>query len=941
MKKLFNKICLVVVSILSFGLLTGCQPEIAVKPFSVSFKEFGPGYVTLMATVPAPTTVAYIVSEKQMDYLTETMLNMSGKKTIFYSDGEQQILDYELKENTQYYVYLVALLGESQFSQLYKFEFETGTFTFNELATVVGVLPDGFKMHLEMPASVLAGEAGKAGSTAIRYSHCSLMMYNMRRESSDDYEFLLWNGGNSIRESKTLTYNDLNNIGQVGYDANEDGVTDENDLGMLWDPIAPGEPVVFIAAEFEWMKEPWYDLSDEEQDKYSESNHVVNGFYYPAGWQPGYYLPCLDSAKYWGNYAATKAMTKGAGVIKDLDKSSPVDYAWTGAFQRKIFRTRMPDILDATFKVEIEDLRSVDATVRIVPDEKVYRYLFTILDEASYKYLLELIDNREEYLQWAVTSYFAMMNFGAVEVVAGTNETSAPIAEIALSDFFYTVPSDTKYHVLVTGMDGEIGSPQCFYHQTFSTPAKTKDYGPDIEVTALPDEAEPYTAVFHVKCNATADNPLVSCYYGANYYKDWVLEVNSGSTYETLGQTVAFTEDEIEKICSPEGYKMYIPSIDGAKTRLVVVGWNDENISNGVDTYEDVLAHPAVADCITPYAVAEDLSLNPLLDAMESNNHQPLLNGDWTLTATVINGDVREVQKSRVRIKNALVEGEDYPSTLPDSVLTIYKETTKWTDTQIRGYFDEFKTLAENYNQDRLRNQNKLLLEGWLDNDSYGRLSVMTPWDIFISRDVSTVDVESMFTEYGPKLFIKINKDMNGKDSLAVTANKYYASPVANWNVPFYLAGYADIENYNTMFYWGTETEFQAPLEFPVELSEDLNTLTIKGYMAKGEKYYPNLVGEDSNTLYGTQYILEKPIVSDVVLTRGWTDDVESAPATKSASWGVKANPVSPVGKPELVKYSQRTVFEKAEPRRVQKIDYNFVSYEQLQKNLDKYRTNR
>lgn len=940
MKNLFSKIVCVVASVVFLGLLTGCNPKLEVKQFSVSFKEAGPGYVTLMATVPSPTTVAYIVSEKQMDYLTETLLNMSGEKTIFYSDGEQQILDYELKENTQYYVYLVALLSESEYSQMYKFEFETGTFTFNELATVLGVLPDGFKMHLEMPASVLAGEHGKPGSTAIRYSHCSLMMYNLRKESSDDYEFLLWNGGNSIRESKTLTYSDLTNKGQVGYDANEDGVTDENDIGMLWDPIAPGEPVVFLAAEFEWMKEPWYDLSDEEKDKYKDENHTIKGFFYPAGWDPGYYLPCLDSAKYWGNYASSKAMTKGAGIIKDIDKSSPVDYAWTGAFQRKIFHTRKPDILDASFKVEIEDLKSVDATVRIVPDEKIYRYLFTILDDASYNYLLELIDNREEYLQWAVTSYFAMMNFGALEVVAGTNETSAPIAEIALSDFFYNVPSDTKYHVLATGMDGEIGSPQCFYHHTFSTPAKTKDYGPDITVTALPDKASPYTAVFNVKCNATESNPLVSCYYGANYYKDWVIDVNRGSSYETLGQTVPFTADEIEKICSPEGYDMYIPSIDGAKTRLVVVGWNDENISNGVDTYEDVLAHPAVDDCVTPYAEAEDLSLNPLLDPMESNNNVPLLNGDWTLSATVINNGVKELQKSRVTIKNALVEGVDYPSTLPDSVLTIYKETTKWTDAQIRGYFNEFKTLAENYNEKRLRNQNKLLLEGWLDNDSYGRLSVMTPWEMFISREVSTVDVESMFTEFGPKVYIKINKDMNGRDSLAVTANRYYASPVANWSVPFYLAGYADIENYNTMFYWGTETEFQAPLEFPVELSADKDTLKIKGYTANGEKYYPNIVGAEE-TLYGTQYILEKPIVSDVVLTRGWTGDDEPAVSTKSASWGMKANPVSPVGKPKLVKYSQRTRFDQAEPRRVQKIDYNFVSYEQIQKNLDKYRINR
>jgi hypothetical protein len=113
-----------------------------------------------------------------------------------------------------------------------------------------------------------------------------------------------------------------------------------------------------------------------------------------------------------------------------------------------------------------------------------------------------------------------MMEFGALEVSPGAGEITAPIASIALSKFFNSVPSDTKYHVLVTGMSGDIGSPQCFHHHTFSTPAKTKDYGPDIEVAALPEMSTPYAAAFNVKCTETPENPLVSCYYGANYYKD-------------------------------------------------------------------------------------------------------------------------------------------------------------------------------------------------------------------------------------------------------------------------------------------------------------------------------------------------------------------------------------------------------------------------------------
>lgn len=934
MKRIFTKTLFAALVAVFAGMLTGCNPKEEMKQFSVSFEKAGPGYVNLNVTVPSATTVAYTISEVEFPTLKPEILNMTGTKTVFYSDGLQQLLDYPIEENTHYYLYLVGLLGES-FSQLYKFEFDTGTFVFDEMATVVGLLPDGYKMHLKMPESVKAKKFGEPGSTAIRYSSCNIMMYNMRSESSDDYEHLLWNGGNWVRKDTIITRSDLTNYGEVGFDANDDGVVNENDKGMLWDPIAPGEPTVFIAGEFEFMKEPWYDMTDEEKEQYKEGNHVVNGFYYPAGWDPGYYLPCIDGEKYWSFYG-TKAATKGAGVITDMDMSSPIDAMWTGAFQRKIFRTRVPGKLNANVDVKIENLRSVDATVRITPDRDIYRYIFTILDDASYQYMLKLLDNREEYVQWAITSYLAMMEFGALEVVAGTGETSAPIAQITLSDFYYTVPSDTKYHVLVTGMSGEIGSPQCFHHSTFSTPAKTKDYGPDIEVTALPDLATPYAACFNVKCNATAENPLVSCYYGANYYRDWVYEVNGGSTYETLGQTTAFTQDEIDQICSDEGYTMYIPSIDGEKTRLVVVGWNDENISNGIDLYEDVLAHPAVDDCVTPYAEAEDLSANPLLDPLSSNNYTPLLNGEWTLTATVLNNGVEEINKSKVYIKNALIEGEDYPKALPDSVLRLYQELTKWTDDEIRGYFDEFKTLAENFNEKRLRNQNKLMLQGWLDNDSQGRLKHMSPWDMFISRDVNTVDVESMFSEFGPKMYIKVNKDVNGKDSLAVTANKYFASPVANWSVPFYMAGYANQEANNTIFYYGTAAEFQAPLEFPVEMSADKNTIVIKGFEANGIKYYPNVIGEDYSQLTGTVYILEKPIISDVVLTRGWTDEPAETPATRAIKGAQKMNAVDPIDATHLVKYGKRTKFEKMGA--VKKVDYEFIPYEQLMQNLEKYK---
>jgi len=943
MKNRINEILLWGLAALTGVVFAACNPDAGKKEFSVTFKEAGPGYITMMATVPQTTTVHYYLSKVQADGLNADMLVKNGEAEVFYRDGEQQLLGYEIAENTKYWLYLVASLANNQRSEMYTFEFSTGEFNFDQLATIVGVLPDGYKVHLKMPDSVKGSVDGAPNSTAIRYSHANVMMYNYRAESSDDYEHLLHNGGNHVRKDSTLTFSDATNWGQVGYDANGDGVTDENDKGVLWDYIAPGEPIVFIAGEFGWMQEP------EGMDP--DINYVVNGFFYPASWPAGYYLPKVDSAKYWSVYASEKAVAKGAGIIHDFDMSSPIDKAWTGAFQKKVFRTRQPDVIDAKIDVKVEDLRSVDATITIIPDSRLYRYVFAILDDASYRMLLEdYLNGREEYLQWAVSSYFAMMNFGASAVEAGANETSARACEIQLSDYFYDVPADTKYHVLVTGMAGEeISAPQCFTHHTFATPAKTKTKGPTIEVTALEDKATPFEAVYNVKCTSVGDNAAVRCYYGANYYKDWVLSVNSGSSYETLGQSVEFSADDVAEINSDRGLTVRIPSIDGETTRLVVVAFNDENISNGIDKVqkENVINHPAVADCVTPYYTLDDETYLQASDLLDN----PVLDGDWTLTAKVQTASGVQVQKSKVSLKRKLVggDGADYPLALPDSVFNIYKDVTKWEDDEIRGHFTKFLNLAETFNEKRLRGQNKILLAGWLDNDSKGRLAHMSPWDMFISRTINTVDVESMFSEFGPKLFLEVFKDKSGRDSLALTSDRYFASPASNWSVPFYLAARADKESNNTVFHYTNDDGAAIPLEFPVVMSENRDTITIKAIKyvldettGAHENYYPNLIGIDERSLSGS-YILENPIVSDVVLTRGWDggqnvgQEQEVAPTAKS---GVRrgARGVSPINELPRIVLKHRTYFSKPEP--VVKIKGDVLTPEKMRENLDRFKQN-
>ena len=565
--------------------------------------------------------------------------------------------------------------------------------------------------------------------------------------------------------------------------------------------------------------------------------------------------------------------------------------------------------------------------------------------------MLELLDGKTEYVQWAVTSYFAMYNFGQIQVVAEAGTLSAPAIEFNLTDFFYDVPSDTKYHVLITGMSGDIGSPQCFKHYTFSTPAKTKTRGPNIVVTAYDKEdCDPYEAVFNIKCTSVAKNKAVRCYYGANYKMDWIHKVNSGSsyTYEYLGQTNEFTAKELSEINSEEGLTLRIPTIDGETTRLVVVAFNDENISNGIDKYEDPTTHPAVADCVTPFAVASKIERNPLLDTDE-------LVDVWTMTATVVGG---KEMKQKVSIKRQFIPDVDYPEYVENKhlkeiapeVYDIYKKTTKWTDAEIQSYFKDFTILAESYNLDRLRYQNRLLLEGWI-NDSNGSLTYLNPWDLFKHEKISMADVSSMFARFGPKIYINVNKDKEGRDSLAISANNMFVSPIAQWSVPFYMAGRrSDKDNSNTLFQWSDDKgNWVGALTFPVTLSEDHQTITIHALENAGVKYYPNVVGVSEGYGGTTTYVLENPIISDVVLTRGWAepetpevepetpgeaDGEEQTPATRSARSASRV--VSPVGNPEFVKYTDMSDFSSVKKRIVMKGEV--ITYEKLQENFEKFR---
>ena len=870
MKNLLLKFRIIAVMAIAMGILTACPGPDPVDPvipgntetLKISLKEAGPGYVDLTVETGSELEAAYTVGTTKRTISNPAILFSSGKKVTLVPNETLRI-SADIQETTTYYLYIAAKLNADTYSEIFEIEFTTPEFEFSNLLTVVGVDYDGFKMQVTVPKSV------RTGGNAIRYSHCDLMMYNYGTKfyGNDDYFNLLYNGGAYLQENKVLEYLEENNWRYADADVNDDGVVDENDVEMIWDPMSPGQPVVFIAGEFEWMEIP--------EDWNSEDNYEVNGFYFPAGWQPGYYVPCIDPVGYWEHYGVP--YTKSMNLI-EADVRNDIDQYWTGAFQRKIFHINKPDHLDAEVTIEAVDVSAVDATIIITPDENVKQFVYGILDDATYNQMLELCDGKEEYIQWAITSYFSFYTFGT-SFGRGTTELRLD------GDIFYEgmVPANSNIHVLVTAMGDERGTTQNFQHYTFQTLEKVKE-APVIEVTALEEESSAFYAAFNIKCTTADDptrGPVTKCYYGANYKKDFILAANGGSSYFSLAQSQPFSAEEVAKINSPEGYTIKIPTIDGETTRIAVAGFNDENTPNDFN-YKDITECPAVADITTPYRDAKPYIKSDLFKTLK---------GDWTATAKLSDGTTHS---SKMTISSGITEGEHYPAALPDSVYTIYSEEVGMSREQVNGCFDRFKTAAEEYNTYRLEYQNCLLMEGWIDKDEYDRLHYYNPFDLFVSRTYSGVDEKSMFSDFGPKLYLEVSEG----DKLSITSNASFMPPTAYTSVPYYLALYTPertVEEGNFAYYdydkienAATPGEEAYSITFPVELSADGNTLTIKPHVDKdGVKWYPNMIAYDATSY---SYVAGPMVVSEVTITRGWTETKSSVSSKTAARTRLSAN---------------------------------------------------
>ena len=885
--KHFKHYLIAMVALVAGFAISACTPDTpepgpsAKTSIEVLVGEPTPASVEITVKTSGVKEFAYILDKD----VPSTAILAGGTKVEIEDTtvvSENKVLIQGLEANTSHKVYFAFRQSDNKIYGEVKIA-EFTTTNYGDVLTIVERKNDGFAVHVQVPEEV------KQRGNALRYSTSSLPMYNyMKQQGSMEIDMLLYNAQQYITDDKTIRYDEYYNYER---DENGDVVADGASYA---DPKVPGEPGVFIIGEYAYMDDPneSYHLVDEDGDGTYDKLETVVGedsgigaiWTFPAGWSAGYYNPMFNFVT-WANEYMTDAY--------DTEKY------WTGYYQRIQVDTLEPTTAEGNVSIEVTDKTPIDATITFRADEDILLYNIIICTQSEYEtQILPLIDNNEEYLRWFVGSYFAMQSFG-------THSTMDPVTELHLNAEEWGNNGwfvDTKgmagqtIRVMVAGIGDQEGTVQCFNTTTFVLPEVTL---PKPEVVVTPVEStDPYTATFNIKNPNYGTNDITQLYFACNYVREFdniLKEYSYTDLLKTMGNALHIDLTAIEQINSEAGFNFTVSSRENATTRLAVLAYNWEGSSNNPDATDS----KAVAEVKTPnanYPVRVESSLFTTLC------------GEWEATAPmkqyVAATETEEAYWKSVGNYTSAVKiasGIEYPEYLDESVYDLYAEWGISRD-KTDELFEEFLQMAKQYNQ-RTRGFNRLLCLGYNFTDpAYNLGVVQTPWDLFISSEFSVATVADMFYDFGPKWNLEI--DAEGNVWLPINIEREFPMSAFYYgiNYTFYMLAVGDSSYLGAPVY-DYSGNLLLDSRFPVEVSADGNTLTIKPIVynytdqygnAATETYYPCV----AQLQYGQATPLNPRVCGDVVLTRkGASAQATSANAAvaSSATTSVKALGNAPV----------------------------------------------
>lgn len=800
------------------------------------------------------------------------------------SDGTHSFTLEELSPNTEYVVYVAGLLSEADengnnqpYEKVLEVKATTGDFT--EELTIFDNTGRSFKLHVKPTLSDPAN--------VIKWGTCDIFMYNMN--NTPDFEMLNLHDqyyGNYFQGDTTLVFDEEH--GNVWSDEMGDYIT-------YYEAIVPGQPQYLALGEFKY---------EEDED--------VHGRW---GWGPGYYLAMFDQEAY---YEQMYAYWYG-----ETDTAPEEGPFWNGYHKSIKFQTKAPELLDAALEIDMSGLRANGGPIKINTNGNAERITVMLLDPMTYQQIMPFLDNNEDYLQWFTTSYVGFMMVGA-QTLGGAN------IQFEMTDFLWEVSKEETYKLLVVATkDAVEGSLDAKYQQFAKADVVLPDYklpAPTLEITPI-ESTSPFEVSFNVKC------PSQDAHYGkyaANYAREWAeagFDENPAEAMEYNGNDL--TADDLALINSAEGMVFSFPSYEDMVTKLGVV----------LESIEGLPCEPVIV---------ENKSLAEPAKTPVDSKYFTSLDGDWTATATnrIVkqtydwqNGTYIYDTLITEKVSKVTIGDVTYPASLDEEVYNTWFENTPYkTEAEVDAQFALFKEAVDIFNKKNAA-QNRILMNGFdfqVPLTQYYTIysKYASPFELWCSDTYNGYDNTSPVWDFGPKWYLEVAAD----GSVTAPFNMNYFAPMSNWSSynAYYFAGASD----KAYMPYNTAVQAEYPCEngqFPVEISEDGNTITVKPLVAHNDTFYPNMgyVSWGNFTMgnYGQ-------IISDIVLTRGWTEEGTDEPVeTAAVANGVKYVPanytnlynVKPAQKP-----MPRTVI-KAMPN-YEKVELKVVSVDEFKANVEKLR---
>ena len=817
----------------SVSVLTYAQPVLTATVTSV-----GTTAVKFQITSNRISKYAYLiyrVKEAPEAAPSADIIFATGKMGVVES-AQTDVVINALMPNNDYIIYIAGEVEELEeyFDEIVVLD-GIKTQDFGEAYKVHSIDYASFKVDLKLPDSIAEL------NHILKYGMWDLYAFNLNHKFGKNGRPESWAQSinlhesyypNQIRESQTLTFD--NNSAWV-QDEYGNPLYDEEyqSYRQIHSILVPGQPNMLMIGEY----------------KYGDHDVYAN-------FTGGYYQPLFLSDDYFMAWA------------EDVEVSQNQVPWWYGFAVQELVTTKQPEPFSGKvdFKLLLsEDNNNTKAKVRFTPSEEVEQYCVWIITESMRQEILPYLNNDEKYLQWFVTSESGFSEgavglTGAKEMWLGTDPTGQ-------GNCFYFVDgaltnSKNVYYAYVVAMGGgdKDGDGICDATlQSFSRTEfklgerKLKD--PKVDITVL--ESEPNKVRFNIKKSAESSQ-IKQAYFIANYEREWL---GAGYPPETLLDYYGnpLSASEVAMINDKDGYTIEFDSRPNTTTYFKMKVYNGESYF----TYSETAKATSKVSSAT--------------DRIESD-YFTSLNGDWTAKATisyktVLDEDTGEIGTVVSEKTSKVTIGEQtYPETLPQSVYDIFAQhnvSKEATD----SYFAELTNAIDLFNEDA-RNRNQVICTGWsFDLSGETKDTYQSAFDLFCSNTYNGWSSTSPLYDFGPKWYIEIDAD--GKAWVPFNINNYV--PMSSWTTTD--SGYGAYINEYHMLAYETQTPSLLPYlwdetsvfdgKFPVEISADGNTITIKPINVGGLDYYPNMGAVYSEDY--SQFIFGSSIISEIVMTRGWS----------------------------------------------------------------------